>query len=246
MPLSPGKGKQMKSDFPNPSVQINSSRARKPQNVKPLVKEEGEMSDSGEVYEQFKEAKWMEWCEDVMIDEEKTLKHFQKLQSTSADLPKEKVLSKIRNYQIVSEYEKEPYRQERMTTRIWKYVSTFSNLSGERLQQIHSKLKEEQHADGMGPSNINASIPDGQAPASLHRDLDMGKFEAWRRRKRAEADASHVLYPYQRTTSNGAQIPDLSFSGILGPPPFDNRRMSNGRPYEIQQAGFPKKTWFLI
>lgn len=49
------------------------------------------MSDSGEVYEQFKEVKWTEWCEDVMIDEEKTLKHLQKLQSTSADLPKEKV-----------------------------------------------------------------------------------------------------------------------------------------------------------
>lgn len=56
-----------------------------------MVKEEGEMSDNEEVYEQFKEVKWMEWCQDVMLDEEKTLKRLQKLQSTSADLPKEKV-----------------------------------------------------------------------------------------------------------------------------------------------------------
>lgn len=56
-----------------------------------MAKEEGEMSDNEEVYEQFKEVKWMEWCQDVMLDEEKTLKRLQKLQSTSADLPKEKV-----------------------------------------------------------------------------------------------------------------------------------------------------------
>ncbi|CAA2959424.1 Chromodomain-helicase-DNA-binding protein 2 [Olea europaea subsp. europaea] len=128
-----------------------------------------------------------------------------------------------------------------MITRLWTYVSTFSNLSGERLQQIHSKLKEEQHADGMGPSHINASTPGGQAPASLHRDLDVGKFEAWRRRKRVEADASHVQYPYQRTTSNGAQIPDPSFSGILGPPPSDSRRMSNIGLIRFNKLAFQKK-----
>ncbi|KAL2485488.1 Protein CHROMATIN REMODELING 5 [Abeliophyllum distichum] len=254
IPLSRGKGKQMKSDFPNPSVQINKSRAPKAQKIKPLVKEEGEMSDNGEVYVQFKEVKWMEWCEDVMIDEEKTLKRLQQLQSTSADLPKEKVLSKIRNYlqilgrrvdQIVLDYEKEPYRQERMTTRLWKYVSTFSNLSGERLQQIYSKLKQEQQvAEGMGPSHINASTPGGQAATFMHRDLDVGKFEAWKRRKRAEADASHVQYPYQRTSSNGTRIPDPKSSGILVPPPSDSRRVSNGRPYKIQQAGFPPKHGF--
>lgn len=59
--------------------------------VEPLVKEEGEMSDNEEVYEQFKEVKWMEWCEDVMVYEEKTLKRLQRLQTTSADLPKDKV-----------------------------------------------------------------------------------------------------------------------------------------------------------
>lgn len=59
--------------------------------VEPLIKEEGEMSDNEEVYEQFKEVKWMEWCEDVMVYEEKTLKRLQRLQTTSADLPKDKV-----------------------------------------------------------------------------------------------------------------------------------------------------------
>jgi chromodomain-helicase-DNA-binding protein 1 len=33
----------------------------------------------------------MEWCEEVMFDEIKTLKRLNKLQTTSADLPKEKV-----------------------------------------------------------------------------------------------------------------------------------------------------------
>ncbi|XVE92867.1 hypothetical protein REPUB_Repub01dG0140300 [Reevesia pubescens] len=90
------------------------------------------MSDNEEVYEQFKEMKWMEWCEDVMIDETKTLCCLQRLQTTSADLPKDKLLGR-RIDQIVLEHEDELYRQERMTVRLWNYVSTFSNLSGERL-----------------------------------------------------------------------------------------------------------------
>jgi chromodomain-helicase-DNA-binding protein 1 len=49
------------------------------------------MSDNEELCEQFKEVKWMEWCEEVMFDEIKTLKRLNKLQTTSADLPKEKV-----------------------------------------------------------------------------------------------------------------------------------------------------------
>ncbi|KAJ7012717.1 chromodomain-helicase-DNA-binding protein 1-like [Populus alba x Populus x berolinensis] len=145
------------------SVQTNKNRPQRPQRVEQLAKEEGEMSDNEELCEQFKEVKWMEWCEEVMFDEIKTLKRLNKLQTTSADLPKEKVLSKIRNYlqligrridQIVYEYEAELYKQDRMTMRLWKYVSTFSNLSGERLRQIYSKLKQEQEEDaGVGPSH---------------------------------------------------------------------------------------------
>lgn len=82
------KGRQGK---PIVDVQMNRKRPPKSQKIEPLVKEEGEMSDNEEVYEQFKEVKWREWCEDVMVDEVKTLKRLQKLQSTSADLPKEKV-----------------------------------------------------------------------------------------------------------------------------------------------------------
>ncbi|XVF07369.1 hypothetical protein REPUB_Repub06bG0132600 [Reevesia pubescens] len=136
----------------SPKVDFKISRARPqmPQKVEPLVKEEGEMSDNEEVYEQFKKVKWMEWCEDVMIDEIKTLCSLQRLQTTSVDLPKDKVLSKIQNYlqllgrridQIVLEHEDELYRQDRMTVRLWNYVSTFSNLYGERLHQIYSMLR---------------------------------------------------------------------------------------------------------
>ena len=34
----------------------------------------------------------MEWCQDVMIEEMKTLKRLHRLQTTSANLPKEKLL----------------------------------------------------------------------------------------------------------------------------------------------------------
>jgi chromodomain-helicase-DNA-binding protein 1 len=57
------------------------------------VKEEGEISDSEPEarYHQNKEDKWREWCADVMADEEDTLKRLERLQTTSVDLPKEKV-----------------------------------------------------------------------------------------------------------------------------------------------------------
>ncbi|XP_075520131.1 protein CHROMATIN REMODELING 5-like [Primulina tabacum] len=246
-PLSCGKGRLGKSDSPG-KVRTNKSRALKSEKIEPLVKEEGEMSDNEEVYEQFKEVKWMEWCADVLIYEEKTLRSLQKLQSVSATLPKEKVLSKIRNYlqllgrridQIVLDYEQGPYKQERMTTRLWNYVSTFSNMSGEKLQQIYSKLKQEHVTGGGGLYHIN-----GQAAAFMQRDLDVGKFEAWKRRKRAKTDVSHVQHPYQRSTGNGTRLPDPNSSGILGPPPSDGRQFSNGKPYRTQRGSFPSRQGF--
>lgn len=123
-----------------------------------------------------------------------------------------------------------------MTTRLWNYVSTFSNLSGERLQQIYTKLKQEQQIGGVGPSHINGSAS-GPTAAFMHRDLDVEKFEAWKRRKRAEADSSHIHHPHQRPPNNGTWLPDPSSSGILGPPPSDgSRQLSNGRPYRMQQS----------
>ncbi|XVE95777.1 hypothetical protein REPUB_Repub02eG0129100 [Reevesia pubescens] len=91
--LFEGKSASSKVNF-----KVSRARPHRPQKVEPLVKEVGEMSDNEEVYKQFKEVKWMEWCEDVMIDEIKTLRCLQRLQTTSADLPKDKVLSKIQNY----------------------------------------------------------------------------------------------------------------------------------------------------
>ncbi len=89
--ISRGRVKKGKPGSPKVNVQMNKERPQKPMKAEPLVKEEGEMSDNEEVYEQFKEVKWMEWCEDVMADEIKTLKRLQRLQTTSADLPKETV-----------------------------------------------------------------------------------------------------------------------------------------------------------
>lgn len=70
---------------------MSKAKASKPQRVEPLVKEEGEMSGNEEMYRTFKEEKWTEWCHDVMLVEDRVLKRLQRLQSTSADLPKDKV-----------------------------------------------------------------------------------------------------------------------------------------------------------
>ncbi|GFZ20725.1 chromatin remodeling 5 [Actinidia rufa] len=224
------KGKQGKPGSPKLKVQMSRVRALKAQKAEPLVKEEGEMSDTEEVYEQFKKVKWMEWCEDVMVEEEKTLRRLQRLQTTSADLPKEQVLSRIRKYlqllgrrvdQIVLQNEDEPYRQERMTTRLWNYVSTFSNLSGERLHQIYSKLKMEQQEAGE-------------------------KFEAWKLRRKGEADLhSQVQPPQQRPMSNGTYIPDPNSSGILGSGPSEGRNYVSERPYRMRQTSLPQRQGFL-
>lgn len=73
------------------NVEMNKNRPLKPQKVEPLVKEEGEMSDDEEVYEKFKEEKWMEWCEEMMADAIKTLNRLERLQTISANLPKDTV-----------------------------------------------------------------------------------------------------------------------------------------------------------
>ncbi|PON97641.1 histone H3-K9 methyltransferase [Trema orientale] len=256
----------------------NKDRHTKPLKVEPLVKEEGEMSDNEEVYEKFKEEKWMEWCEDVMVDQMKTLGRLQRLQTTSADLPKDKVLSKIRNYlqllgrkidQIVLEHEEEPYRQDRMTMRLWNYVSTFSNLSGERLHQIYSKLRIEREEEA-GPSHANGSasgsfgregesnpfipfsrqrgnrnVANFQGSDPFLKGIDTAKFEAWKRRRRAET-VSHfqVQAPPQRSLTNGTRSSDPNSLGILGAAPFENRHDGNDRPYRMRQTGLAPKQGF--
>ncbi|KAK8637634.1 hypothetical protein V6N13_136108 [Hibiscus sabdariffa] len=258
-------------------------RSERSQKVEPLVKEEGEMSDNEEVYEQFKEVKWMEWCEDVMFDEIKTLRRLQRLQTTSADLPKDKVLSKIRNYlqllgrridQIVLEHEDEVYRQDRMTTRLWNYVSTFSNLSGERLHQIYSKLKQEQDEDGgVGPSRSNGSMHghvdrDGdpnyfplsrsvnkqrgykknamaqQTSQPIHKGIDTAKFEAWKRWRAETGSHPQIQPPTQRPPNNGTRGVDPNSLGILGAGPSNKRLVNTERPYPMRQTGFPQRQGF--
>lgn len=94
-----------------------------------------------------------------------------------------------------------------MTTRLWNYASTFSNLSGPKLHQIYSKLKQEKEAVGSSSSYINGK---SQSSALLNQGLvDTEKFEAWKRRRRADA-------------SNNGTLLDPSL-GILGPPPSHNR-----------------------
>ncbi|GMH11458.1 hypothetical protein Nepgr_013299 [Nepenthes gracilis] len=279
IPKSDGTRKRGRPTPAKLNIQMNKDRSQKPQRAEPLVKEEGEMSDTEEVYEQFKEVKWMEWCEDVMMSEQKTLRRLQRLQTTSADLPKEKVLSKIRNYlqllgrridQIVLEHEREPHKQDRMMMRLWKYVSTFSNLTGERLYQIYSKLKQEQGDEaGVGPSHI-----DGSTSADLRNHLtfqhhfgrqkgnknsyayqtsetgqkvhDTGKFEAWKRRRRSEGETYPELQAsYQRPLGIGTRLPNSNAIGILGSGPSDHiRHYGNERTQKMCSVGFPPRQGF--
>lgn len=246
IPTSRGKGKHLQQEsvgIKAPNSRLRMTRGKKNE---ALVKEEGEMSDTEEVYEQFKEVKWMEWCSDVLTDEKKTLERLQRLQSISANLPKEKVLLRIRNYlqilglridQIVIDHEEDLNKRERMTTRLWNYVSTFSNLSGGKLQQIYSKLEQEKGtAAGVGPSQINGrsfrNEAYNQSSQVLDRGIDAAKFEAWKRRRQAEPDSNtHFQPPQQNTFRNSTRIPDPS-SGILGAPP------PHIRPFGPKQ-GFP-------
>lgn len=143
--------------------------------------------------------------------------------------------------------------------RLWNYVSTFSNLSGERLHQIYSKLKQEREEEGGdGPSHINGAIPghvdrDGdpfshsvekqrgyknamayQTSQPIHKGIDAAKFEAWKRRGRAEGDIHPQLQPpAQRPTNNGIQLIAPNSLGILGAGPSDKRLVNNERPYRM-------------
>lgn len=269
-PKNRGRGKGVKSNSLKPTSHVEKTRSQRTLKAEPLVKEEGEMSDNEEVYEQFKEVKWMEWCEDVMMDEERTLKRLQKLQTTSANLPKEKVLSKIRKYlqllgrridQIVLEHESEPHKQDRMMMRLWKYVSTFSNLTGDRLCQIYSKLKQEHEEEaGVGPSHFNGNHAYQRQSARLRgqkninsyqtaepavRGHDSNKFEAWKRRRRAETDAFlEAQGPFQKPLSNAPRLPASNSQGILGAAPADSRPYGNERAYKMRQGGHPQRQGF--
>ncbi|XP_038692597.1 protein CHROMATIN REMODELING 5-like isoform X2 [Tripterygium wilfordii] len=260
--------REKRGTFNSPMVVQNKDRPKKTQKLEPLVKEEGEMSDNEEVYEQFKEVKWMEWCEDVMVDEIRTLNRLHKLQTTSANLPKEKVLSKIRNYlqligrridQVVADHEEELYRQDRMTMRLWNYVSTFSNLSGERLQQIYSKLKQEREEEvGVGPSHVNGtgcSLIDRDGDANhfmrqrghktiyqmaepFHRGRDTGNLEGWKQRS-MEADIHSLVQPPPQghLSNNGSRLADPNSLGILGAAPSNSRRFGN----RLRQSNVPPR-----
>lgn len=146
-----------------------------------------------------------------------------------------------------------------MTVRLWKYVSTFSHLSGERLHQIYAKLKQEQEDDsGVGPS---ASFSRNGNPFHRHMerqrgfknmanyqmsepDNNTGKSEAWKRRRRAESeDHFQGQPPPQRTSSNGIRITDPNSLGILGAGPSDKRLVSE-KPFRSQPGGFPSSQGF--
>lgn len=124
--------------------------------------------------------------------------------------------------------------------RLWNYVSTFSNLSGDRLNQIYSKLKQEkEEEEGVGPSHLNGSSAgrnfqrqqryktpgNSQGLQHVHKGIDTAKFEAWKRRRRTENNDVQSERP---PTTNSNSL------GILGPAPSD-------RSHRARQTGFPPR-----
>lgn len=158
--------------------------------------------------------------------------------------------------------------------RLWNYVSTFSNLSGEKLHQIYSKLKQEKEEEaGVGPSYINGSahgavdsgdlnhfstfnrhserqkgfknVTGYQITEPIHKGIDPKKFEAWKRRRRAETGTYSQVQPIlQRPVSNGYRLPDPNSLGILGAAPTDSRHFGNERRHSMRQTGYPGRQGF--
>jgi chromodomain-helicase-DNA-binding protein 1 len=78
----------------------------------------------------------------------------------------------------------------------------------------------------------------------INKGHDAGKFEAWKRRRRAEADIQPQFQPpLQRPISNGTRLSDPNSLGILGAGPADNRPFIE-RPFRARQTGFTPKQNF--
>ncbi|VAH27010.1 unnamed protein product [Triticum turgidum subsp. durum] len=213
------KGRQ-KDAKPQEDIKSNKDDIKKRKVVEEAeAREEGEISESEEQikYRLEKEEKWLEWCSEALDEEQDILKRLDRLQNTSLNLPKEKVLSRIRRYlQIIGEkigkvaaQHVESYKQSRMTTRLWNYVARFSNMSGEQLCDLYLKVCQDQMEAGVGPShggnfapapnrgssnqphpprNQRSTRSFQHTPEPLNNGENTGNSEAWKRRRRADQD----------------------------------------------------------
>ncbi|KAL6657430.1 hypothetical protein ACP70R_005210 [Stipagrostis hirtigluma subsp. patula] len=269
-----GRQKDVKGKDDN---KLNKDDIPKRKIVEAEAREEGEISESEAEtkYRLDKEEKWLEWCSEVLDEEQETLKRLDRLQNTSLNLPKEKVLSRIRKYlQIIGDkigevvrQHSESYKQSRMTMRLWNYVASFSNMSGEQLHDLYLKLSQDQLEAGVGPShggNFSSAPPNkGGNSNQLHpsrnqrstRSLQYtsetfnnnessGSSEAWKRRRRADPDNqfdSQPLYQPPPMMTNGSRLQESSSSaGILGWGPVEMRRYGNERPKRgVHPSHFP-------
>lgn len=146
-----------------------------------------------------------------------------------------------------------------MTVRLWKYVSTYSNLSGDKLHKTYSKLKQElDDYAGARPSHFTGSNRDAfpvfplevgkvkishnasafQTSDQLSRAAhDSGNSEAWKRRRSEDDSKMLGQASIPRSFGNGVEIiSDPNSLGILGAAPHDNQRF-NGRPVRSRQLG---------
>ena len=84
-----------------------------------------------------------------------------------------------------------------------------------------------------------------QTSQPIPKGIDTAKFEAWKRRWRAEVDIHPQLQPpTHRPMNNGTLVIDSNSLGILGAGPSDKRLVNNERPYQMRQTGFPQRQGF--
>lgn len=150
--------------------------------------------------------------------------------------------------------------------RLWNYVATFSNMSGEQLHELYLKLSQDLDG-GVGPSHGGnfTSVPPNKggnpnqlhssrnqrptrslqyASESFHNNENSGSSEAWKRRRRADSDNQYETQPlYQPPPmmTNGNRLQESSSSaGILGWGPAEMRRYGNERPKRgVHPSHFP-------
>eukprot|EP00252_Welwitschia_mirabilis_P022955 TRINITY_DN6373_c0_g1_i2.p1 TRINITY_DN6373_c0_g1~~TRINITY_DN6373_c0_g1_i2.p1 ORF type:complete len:1772 (+),score=448.14 TRINITY_DN6373_c0_g1_i2:174-5489(+) len=216
--------------------------------IEAQAKEEGEISESEEPhYKKYKEKldretrerEWKEWCAHMMEDQLHTLHRLQKLQTTSVDLPKDKVLYKVRKYLqligqkidiILKEYS-DSRTYSRMVTRLWNYVATFSTLPGERLMEIYQKLTQESHQEPRGSSMDNSTAgPSGREYDSLHSVAFSYDHSNSHRYAHSEGQSTAVFHRDQETGKGEA---------------WKRRRRAGGYDERIGQGNLDNRNQFF-
>lgn len=116
-----------------------------------------------------------------------------------------------------------------MATRLWNYVSTFSNLKGDKLAEIYKKLRQEPQPDqvrgvSQDPNHSGAAGPSGRDEPS--------HFTVNKRQNQVGNTSAQVGEPSRGDAESWKRRQTEDPSGSLNGPPHNaaDRRKWEGRP----------------